>query len=299
MSEAPLREWFDPLYCSTPLLWINGKQGIGKSISASIILERVKELKDVSVAFFYFAHRDPERDRFVPMARAILSQLLTQNASLLLYFEKMSTSSGQAVLSSRDPAKELLDTALRSRKTYVILDCIDECDRDSRKEICSWFRSFADSLPSAKQDEICSLFIEERFGPLQDRGLDLAKIVPARSQGMFIFAKCVLTELLHQTLRAELLRKWGAENFPTELEEVYSRILRRRMDGRILQQRNITKKLLSWICLSNKRPMRWYEIQAAISIDLENETINETDRRLVDTSCDFPMLVLSKALQRI
>lgn len=189
---------------------------------ASVIVERVKELKDVSVAFFYFAHGDPERDKFVPMARAILSQLLTQDPSLLLHFEKISTSSGQAVLSNRDLAKELLDTALRSRKTYLILDGIDECARDSRKEICTWFRAFADSLPITKQDEIRCLFvsqddgfarkdlsmlptlkisenemrgdiseyalhwqqrIEGRFGPLQDRGLELAKLVTDRSNG--------------------------------------------------------------------------------------------------------------------
>ena len=174
------------------------------------------------MAFFYFGHGDPERDKFVPMATAILSQLLTQDPSLLLHVEKISTSSGQAVLSSRSLAKELLETALKSRKTYVILDGIDECTRDDRKDVCTWFRSFADSLPTAKQDEIRCLFvsqddgfarkdlamlptlgiteketrediseyalhwqkrIEERFGSLQDLGLAIAKIVPERSQG--------------------------------------------------------------------------------------------------------------------
>jgi len=119
---------------------------------------------------------------------------------------------------------------------------------------------------------------------------------------MFIFAKCVLTELYQQPSREHLLREWGAEGFPTELKEVYvssptfggvvltnihryNRILRRLRDVHIAQW-EITKKLLSWISLS-MRPLRWYEIQAAISIDLENETINEADRRLVDTSKDL------------
>ncbi|KAK0627896.1 hypothetical protein B0T14DRAFT_146178 [Immersiella caudata] len=247
------------------------------------------------------------------MARAILSQLLIQDTSLLLHLETTMTSSGQAVLCSRELAKELLNIALRSRKTYVILDGIDECARDDRKEICTWFRSFADSLPTAKQDEIRCLFlsqddgfarkdlsmlptlsitedrtsgdivgytrhwqkrIEERFGSLQDTGLDLFGIVPKRSQGMFIFAKSVL----------HLLHEWMAERFPHQLEEVYSRILQRLLDSHIaVQQRDITKKLLSWISLS-KRPLRWYEIQAAISIDLEKESVNDANRRLVDTS---------------
>jgi hypothetical protein len=202
-------------------------------VLASVIIECVKEIKDVSVAFFYFANGNPERDKFVPMARGILSHLVTQDTSLLLHFEKMMISSGQAVLSSRELAKELLDIALRSRKTYIILDGIDECARDDRKAICTWFRSFADSLPTAKQDEIRCLFIsqddgfarkdlsmlptlritddqtrgditeyvlhwqkriEERFGPLQEIGLPLAKIVPERSQGESSQAKSMLIE---------------------------------------------------------------------------------------------------------
>ena len=104
---------------------------------------------------------------------------------------------------------------------------------------------------------------------------------------MFIFAKSVLTELYQQPSKDHLLREWGAERFPIELEEVYSRILQRLMDSRLaLQQRNITRKLLSWISVS-KRPLRWYEIQAAISIDLENESVNDANRRLVDTSKDL------------
>jgi hypothetical protein len=54
----------------------------------------------------------------------------------------------------------------------------------------------------------------------------------------------------------------------------------------VLGQHNITKKLLSWISVS-RRPLRWYEIQAAISIDLKNEVINASNRRLVDTSKDL------------
>lgn len=58
------------------------------------------------------------------------------------------------------------------------------------------------------------------------------------------------------------------------------------MGEQVEQRRNVTKKLLSWISLS-KRPLRWFEIQAGISIDLDTETINEENRRLVDTSKDL------------
>jgi hypothetical protein len=48
----------------------------------------------------------------------------------------------------------------------------------------------------------------------------------------------------------------------------------------------VTKKLLSWVSFS-KRPLRWFEIQAAISLDLDQETVNEENRRLVDTAKDL------------
>lgn len=58
------------------------------------------------------------------------------------------------------------------------------------------------------------------------------------------------------------------------------------MDTEVRQKRDIIKKLLSWVSLC-KRPLRWFEIQAAISIDLEEDSINEDSRRLVDTCKDL------------
>jgi hypothetical protein len=187
------------------------------------------------VAYFYCQFGDPERSGFLPLARALLLQLLMQDESLLLFFEStMSTHGGFGILSSLDTALQLLETALSSRKTYIILDGLDECGRDQRKHICTWFRDLVDSLPRRKQDEIRCLFIsqddgiarkdlsmlsvitvspgsnvdditvftrqwqakiEERFGPLQNEGLDLTRIVPARSQGQCSYSR------IRQTMR--------------------------------------------------------------------------------------------------
>ena len=37
LREDLFQKWFDPLYCSTPLLWINGKPGAGTQISECLI----------------------------------------------------------------------------------------------------------------------------------------------------------------------------------------------------------------------------------------------------------------------
>lgn len=66
----------------------------------------------------------------------------------------------------------------------------------------------------------------------------------------------------------------------------YRRILKRILSSGPESRRNISKTLLSWIS-SAKRPLRWYEIQGAISHDLEEGNINNEGRRLVDDSKDL------------
>ncbi|KAI2470710.1 hypothetical protein F4781DRAFT_421113 [Annulohypoxylon bovei var. microspora] len=326
ISHANFQKWFDPLYCSTPLLWLNGKPGAGKSVLASVIIDEARKVPDTSMAFFYCAENDPLRNKFLSIARGLLSQLLVQDEDLiLLIHDRMSTKSGDATLSSTILAKELLHIALKRRKIYIVLDGIDECARDQRKEICTWFRGVVDSLSRTQMDEIRCLFIsqddgiarkdlsmlpsikvtiednrcdieafaniwkyriEEKFAAFTKEELDIPPIVTARSQGMFIYAKCVLKELFEQPSRHALLAEWKADNFPNGLDEVYQRILRRVLGNGPDSQHKTTTKLLAWIS-NSKRPLRWYEIQAAISIDLDEPSINDENRRLVNDSKDL------------
>lgn len=48
----------------------------------------------------------------------------------------------------------------------------------------------------------------------------------------------------------------------------------------------MSRRLLSWTAIA-RRPLKWYEIQAAISINLAEETVNEQKDRLVDSSKDL------------
>lgn len=230
---------------------------------ASLIIEEARKLPDISVAFFYCNESDPATRDFVAIARSILAQLLAQDDSLLLHLEhRMSTPTGkapQAVLSDMKLAKELLTVALRSRKTYIILDGIDECDRNQRKEICRWYREVVEGLPRLKYDEIRCLFIsqddgvgrkdlsslstlrltpesnledikafskhwqgqiERRFDSVKKHNLDFTEIVAARSQGMFIFARCVFEELYNQPSGQAVLDEWREDRFPKDLEDL-------------------------------------------------------------------------------
>ncbi|KAL8370099.1 hypothetical protein RB595_000459 [Gaeumannomyces hyphopodioides] len=329
LQDPVFKEWFDLDFCTTPLLWLNGKPGAGKSVLASFVVDKAKELPGIAVAFFYCNEGDPARREFIAIARSMLAQLVAQDETLILHCESMmSTQNGkvpQDVLSDVKLAKDLLETALKSRKTYVILDGIDECDREQRKNICLWFRERVDKLPKNNHDDIKCLFISQddgiarkdlpmistltltaekigrdimefsshhqsklelRFGPLGNEGLDLAKIVTARSCGIFIFARCVFEELHHQPSLQKLLDEWREDRFPKDLVEVYTRIYKRIVSSGSRSQHEISKRLLSWTAIA-RRPLKWYEMQAAISINLEEETVNEPKDRLVDSLKDL------------
>ncbi|KAK8084664.1 hypothetical protein PG997_005935 [Apiospora hydei] len=326
LDDNRFQMWSDKDYCATPLLWLNGKPGAGKSVLASIVADHIRAIPDVSVGLFYCVHSDPQSNTFISVAKSLLAQLLTQDATLLrLVYEVMRTENGEAVLTSNADAEKLLDLALRSRKTYLILDGIDECARDERKKICSWFNKTVNSLERTKADEIRCIFvsqddgiarkdlaalptisittknterdiysysnswqvkIEQKFGVFGEHELSIAKVVTAKSQGMFIYAKCVLPELYHQTSREQLLNHWRSDNFPNDLDEVYSRILQRITDGLPDDTIKTIEQLLGWICCA-KRPLKWYEIQVAASIDLHSETVIAEGRRLADDAKDL------------
>lgn len=65
----------------------------------------------------------------------------------------------------------------------------------------------------------------------------------------------------------------------------YERILLRIIGTGTANQQDASKKLLSWIAVA-RRPLRWYEIQASYSINLDDETINTEEGRLRGTAKD-------------
>ncbi|KAI1358262.1 hypothetical protein F5Y08DRAFT_333252 [Xylaria arbuscula] len=325
LNDPHFQKWFDPIFCSTPLLWLNGIPGAGKSVLASVIVDKAKQIQGVSVVAFYCAGDDPLRNNFVSLARSLLTQLIVHHDPLVEMLDtEMCTKSGEAVLSSKETAKRLLSIALKMGKVYIILDGIDECPRDQRKEICSWFREIVDSLPRTDMDQIRCLFIsqddgvgrkdlskiptititpgdnqvdiekfsriwqvaiEREFGAFKD-DLNITEVVTARSQGMFIFAKCALEELMQQPSRQSLLAEWKADVFPSALNELYDRILKRILQKSIQARRRVVLQLLGWISCS-KRPLRWHEIQAGITIDLQEQRINGVNDRLVHDCKDL------------
>jgi hypothetical protein len=178
LQKNRFRSWFDPNFCSAHLLWMSGIPGagnhmptqtktitnlaIGKTILASLVVEEAKKLKDVHVAYFYCRYQDSDRSTFLGVARGILYQMLTQDDAILSYLYESASTSGQVTLSIEATAKELLKTSLKAfQKLYVVIDGIDECERDERREIVSFFEKTWESLSQHDQDSLRCMFISQ------------------------------------------------------------------------------------------------------------------------------------------
>lgn len=66
----------------------------------------------------------------------------------------------------------------------------------------------------------------------------------------------------------------------------YERIIRRMKKHLRDTQWTVALKLLGWMVCA-KRPLNWREIQAAVSIDLENQTIDFDKRKLRSNIQDY------------
>lgn len=179
---------------------------------------------DTSIAFFYCKHKDTSRNSFLAVAKGILSQLVDQNKHLIQHFYEKSSNCGETSLHTKALAGELLRVALSSfKRTYIILDGLDECDAKERKYVVEFFRNTVEALPTSDMDSIRCLFvsqddrdarkdlsnipsinispsdtkhdihsfvmilkdkIERKFGDLQGTRHDIAKIVTAKAQGI-------------------------------------------------------------------------------------------------------------------
>jgi len=152
----------------------------GKTVLASLVVDEAKKLgTHPAVLFFYCKGDDKDRNNFASIARTFLSQLLGYNRGILLpyYYETFSKST-EAVLDNRSTLEELLQVTIQNcQSVYIVIDGIDECERDERRRISQWFRKLVENLPASNPDSVRCLFVSQDDGIARK---DFAGITPLR-----------------------------------------------------------------------------------------------------------------------
>ncbi|KAK4196326.1 hypothetical protein QBC40DRAFT_351857 [Triangularia verruculosa] len=232
---------------------------------------------------------------------------------LLPYYHDKYVNSAEAVLVTRTTIEDLLKVSLHNfPSVYIILDGIDECPRKERDNIASWFRGLVEDLPTSNPTRVRCLFVSQEDGIARKdfAGLSVIKIrsqdnrqdierfsskwahdiqikfevsderrefiikrIVEAAAGMFLLAKLISTNLLHQVDAEDLDYELEQGRFPSEINAAYSRIIFRIFDHASESEQRGSRMLLSWLVCA-KRSMKWHEIQGAKSIDVATETVD-------------------------
>lgn len=121
--------------------------------------------------------------------------------------------------------------------------------------------------------------IKRKHSLSDEQGDYLLKLTVVKADGMFLYAKLVMSNLYAQPTRGNLLDAIKARNFPNGLEQAYERIVTRIKQTSSTQEWEKAKRLLGWMVCA-KRQLTWKEIQVALSIEVEDQTIEYSDRHM-------------------
>ncbi|QDS76076.1 hypothetical protein FKW77_005980 [Venturia effusa] len=317
LKDEKVRNWIetDPPTCS--LLWMNGKPGAGKTVLASVIVEQCLKHPTYKTAWFYCKESDPMRNSRTGVFRGLLGQLLCHCQDLLPYCHEKRINSIEPTLFSPSLIEQLLKLFLEKiPHVFLVIDGIDECETLERKAILTFLTNMVEISDASSPGKLRILFVSQEYKDIErflraasivaltsdhnrsdieeyvrhkadvlesDRDLcssqteEICKTVNARADGMFLYAKLVMENLLAQATLRDLNHEVD-EYFPRGLEDAFERILER-IKKTHPKTWTLINKLLGWmICV--KRPLRWNEIQALVSIDLAKSEIQFDDKKL-------------------
>ncbi|KAL2272437.1 hypothetical protein FJTKL_06560 [Diaporthe vaccinii] len=103
--------------------------------------------------------------------------------------------------------------------------------------------------------------------------------VASQANGMFLYARVVLDNLLGQITLHDLKRELEPDTFPKEIDQAYERVAIRMLQDAPPAARQSALKILGWVTCA-ARPLRWREIQSIFCIDVESNTMDYEERRL-------------------
>ncbi|KAH5205185.1 hypothetical protein HBI18_154700 [Parastagonospora nodorum] len=329
-----IKDWINSTVPETSLLWMHGIPGAGKTILASAIIDNCRQKQESMTAFVYCHDGDSNSNSAVAILKGLANMLLDhgQDKDLLLsLFHTKRFSGGDPTLRSIKTIKSLLEQCCAIvPKLFFVVDGLDECDPNERREVLSVLTKLVNDLNIVEPGSLRVLIISQHFPDIQ-RGVEgsgsaqlapriiritekevdsdivtyiralvediatrnssagepfnenikeyLRNLTLVNAKGMFLYAKLVLTNLLALPTRMEVINAIQHESFPQGLKEAYERIIKRIKVHSEEAEWIMARKLLGWMICA-KRHLTWKEIQVALSINIENETIDYEDRHL-------------------
>jgi hypothetical protein len=280
------------------LLWIYGGPGKGKTMMSIYLTQQLERTHGRNVIYFFCSSGHQTRNTATAVIRTLLWQLVTKHPSISRLFEPYQDPPErmQALLSTQGTLWELFRQAIQGtglETMYCLIDGLDECDDASARWLAVQFANLAQE----NDNGVLRLLVVSRgmldFRLVKQIHLDhdndhsiRADIETFASARMSVLSQRLqLSDGFRSRIQLELLRKAGRtflwvgyamnellaketslevqeaiDDLPTELPELYGRMLRKIASNRW----GVITTILNWIIVAI-RPLTLGELSAAVT----------------------------------
>ncbi|KAM0508477.1 hypothetical protein ACHAPB_002272 [Verticillium nonalfalfae] len=165
LGRPEIGRWLTAPDLDSPVIWLHGKPGIGKTVLSSMLVEecislrRQGEVPPASqVHFFYCEEGDANLNTALGVFRGLLHQLLLSREDLLSTMLDEARNGGQLTLNTSETARDLVELCLESpSRRYIIIDGLDACEPSEAKRVVSLLTHMA-KKPGVRAGRLRVLF---------------------------------------------------------------------------------------------------------------------------------------------
>ncbi|KAF2680197.1 C2H2 domain-containing protein [Lentithecium fluviatile CBS 122367] len=171
-----VKDWMAVDNPPTPIVWLTGIPGAGKTILASTIIEECKQQDSFITGYFYCHYEGQGTNTAVGVLRGLIDQLLAQYPQLLPPCHTKHSTSGEPSLRSLSLAKQLFENFCSTvSKLFIIVDGLDECEHYERKQLIDTFLEVVTTCEADEPGKLRVLFVSQDYADIR-KGIE--KLVP-------------------------------------------------------------------------------------------------------------------------
>jgi hypothetical protein len=298
-----------------------GKLGCGKSVSLSNMVDDLNLVVGqhrTSVAYFFVRHDLPESLKGRTVIGTLVRQLLVSLGDL-----RDATNADTGVLNIGDMLSLLLRNYNKQHKIYLVLDGLDLCKKEEIELVVGFVKELQEQLwvlacvslrqePDRQPDAVYRGFRTLQISSLPDNNSDITSFIDTElarcvedgnlklgnaaliltirdtlsrdSKGMFLWVALQIKVLCSMETDREI--KETLADLPTDLSDIYFRIL-----GRVQGRRKLHQDRILRLIAAAKHPLTTDEMRDALSVTpgetdwINRDTVNDIYSTLSTCGC--------------